>query len=464
MTESSNGLPKTTSPDRLPSAPRLKRYPVTDDTLVVVNDALETTIGGVFATGLLDKQCRAALEDAMVNAWAFQGDSATVNAVTIRRVMDAPFALKYDGPQLDTHISVLRGALRTLEMQKDLHDVIGYDDARNEILDEIRLAEGMDTAALAYLTLKSKTLEQDEFAAAVHRKDRPMPGTTDAPTNTTTETKIPKYLDRLPATDSTKVLVNDAVERTLGELMTQQGWVPPGEREAVRAAMVEPWVYQTGRVTIRRIWDADYTGPDLTEHLLAMNAVYSDAEFTESNEAFEQVCAEIALTQGMIASWNDANDPEKINAPLRCFAKSFSELDHVKARVGGRVAADLRESALSNCLLHMAAHHGVALQKPLYINARGEYSIVALHPDGRRPDVDGCGCYGEAFSAYLTQHNPRTGERPGAHLDAESGWCWMHHFDVQRMVGTFFVKEIMKATPAIAEQAPDAARRRAPRG
>ncbi len=290
-----------------------------------------------------------------------------------------------------------------------------------------------------------------------------MPATTDATTHTSTETKVPKYLDRLPVTDSTKVLVDGVVETTLGEL-TRQEWVPASEREAVRAAMVEPWVYKADRVTIRRIWDTDYTGPDLTEHLLAMNAVYSDAEFTESNEAFEQVLAEIALTEGMIASWDAANDPEKINAPLRCFARSFSELDRIDAKVSFRVAADLRESALSNCLLHMAAHHGVTLQKPLYINARGEYSIVALHPDGRRPDVDGCGPYGTAFSEYLTQHNPRTGEQPGARLDARNGWCWMHHFDVQRMVGAFFVKEIMKATPAIAEQAPDAARRRAPRG
>lgn len=96
--------------------------------------------------------------------------------------------------------------------------------------------------------------------------------------------------------------------------------------------------------------------------------------------------------------------------------------------------ADIRGGCLAKGLSALAQLHGVQLQKPLHIDSRGEFSIVAL-PEGRDVRL-GAGPYGEKFSQLLNEFQPRCGIAPPAHLQPESGWCHMNHFMVERMLYT----------------------------
>ncbi len=98
--------------------------------------------------------------------------------------------------------------------------------------------------------------------------------------------------------------------------------------------------------------------------------------------------------------------------------------------------ANQRERILAAALDTLAADCGVRLQMPLQIDSRGEFSIVAVHEDGRNTTY-GCGPYGAEFAALLNQHKPRTGTLPGDVLP-ENGWCYMNHFEVERMVCKVF--------------------------
>tara|TARA_B100001105_G_scaffold253545_1_gene247331 strand:- start:1843 stop:2886 length:1044 start_codon:yes stop_codon:yes gene_type:complete len=118
---------------------------------------------------------------------------------------------------------------------------------------------------------------------------------------------------------------------------------------------------------------------------------------------------------------------------------------------------DAREAALASGLVAMAEDFGVKLQQPLHVDSRGELRIVALHPDGRSPEM-GCGQFG-AFAEKLSQHQARTGVAAG-HIAPENGWCLMNHFDVSRMLMSHY-----NGTPAASlpdqAAAPEAPRRKA---
>lgn len=118
--------------------------------------------------------------------------------------------------------------------------------------------------------------------------------------------------------------------------------------------------------------------------------------------------------------------------------KAVDELQsvHAKFKAGSLSPVEhsrSREASLARALRALAAEHGVTLHGYLRISS-GEFHIVAARPDGRDAYIHGSGEFGEAFAAILNRHNPRTGERPGAHIMAENGWCYMNHFDVERMV------------------------------
>ena len=93
---------------------------------------------------------------------------------------------------------------------------------------------------------------------------------------------------------------------------------------------------------------------------------------------------------------------------------------------------NLREPALAHALRAMAVEHGIDLDEALGIDANGEYSIIAKHPEGPLL-TRGCGQFGEAFAAALTRHHARCGILP-ATLCPENGWCRLHHLDAERMV------------------------------
>lgn len=90
-----------------------------------------------------------------------------------------------------------------------------------------------------------------------------------------------------------------------------------------------------------------------------------------------------------------------------------------------------RESALAGALHAMAASFSVQLKGYLHINARGEFDIFAE------------GKYGE-FAQWLNKANPRCGMYPPAMLTPDSSWCYMNHFDVERMVLAYFAAEAVK--------------------
>lgn len=116
---------------------------------------------------------------------------------------------------------------------------------------------------------------------------------------------------------------------------------------------------------------------------------------------------------------------------------SLNSLDRANAlfkerKLSSIAHADARGAALAAGLQALAAEFGVLLQTPLHIDSRGEFSIVAIPPDGR-PLSLGCGPFGD-FAKVLNGHAPRTGQSPGATLTAESGWCRMGHFEVERLL------------------------------
>lgn len=102
-----------------------------------------------------------------------------------------------------------------------------------------------------------------------------------------------------------------------------------------------------------------------------------------------------------------------------------------------------REAGLSSALGAMAREYGVLLQAPLQISSRGEFAINV---------VDGAGGYGEAFAELLNRHNPRCGAGPGAVLVSSNSWCWMNHFNVEKMVGEHLERHADRSSDQSAEQ------------
>lgn len=117
-------------------------------------------------------------------------------------------------------------------------------------------------------------------------------------------------------------------------------------------------------------------------------------------------------------------------------AQAVTELEAVHARFAARELSSLehsraREAAISKALTALATMHGVVLQAPLQINSLGEYSITATEPGSLYTKQ--CGHYG-TLAEVLNRHNPRCGAYGTTTLLPESGWCYMNHFDAERMV------------------------------
>jgi len=81
-----------------------------------------------------------------------------------------------------------------------------------------------------------------------------------------------------------------------------------------------------------------------------------------------------------------------------------------------------REAALAAAMHAIAATFGVTFKNARYINSLGEFTLCATKP------------YGQGLSALLNTANPRCGVLPGAVLTPEASWCYMNHFDVERLV------------------------------
>ena len=119
-------------------------------------------------------------------------------------------------------------------------------------------------------------------------------------------------------------------------------------------------------------------------------------------------------------------------------ASKLSPLEHSRQR----------EAAITLALEQVALEHGVTLQTPLHIDSRGEYSVVALRPDGRNPAHYGSGLFVNGFNELLNAYNPRCGVSAGATLLPENGWCRLNHFDAERLVVAFCERQAEVSEPA----------------
>lgn len=92
----------------------------------------------------------------------------------------------------------------------------------------------------------------------------------------------------------------------------------------------------------------------------------------------------------------------------------------------------IRGHWLFKSLEALALVHGTELKGPMHIDSSGEFSIQG------GPGSDGVGFNTSrplgAFAAVLNDYSPRTGVQPGAILSETSSWCYMNHFQVERMV------------------------------
>lgn len=94
--------------------------------------------------------------------------------------------------------------------------------------------------------------------------------------------------------------------------------------------------------------------------------------------------------------------------------------------------ARTREAALRAALTALARHHGVLLAYVRGIDGNGEFRIAAVTKKGDNP-AHGCAPFGPAFTALLNTAKPRTGIIPCA-LSPDNGWCYLNHFEVERLV------------------------------
>ena len=116
-----------------------------------------------------------------------------------------------------------------------------------------------------------------------------------------------------------------------------------------------------------------------------------------------------------------------------------------------------RERTLVRALEQVAMETGVKLQKPLRIDARGEFNLVVDGPS--KPPI-GTILFGAKFAELLTAHNPRCGVSAGATISPTDGWCMLNHFDAERLVYDYadqqanaeITKEQFLALQAEAEQ------------
>lgn len=110
-------------------------------------------------------------------------------------------------------------------------------------------------------------------------------------------------------------------------------------------------------------------------------------------------------------------------------AGQLGSLDHSRAR----------EKHLAIALRELAKEYGARLQEPLHIDSRGDFSLIALR-DGWTNALMGTAPFG-GFVELLNQHNPRTGTAPGR-LCEDNGWCYLNHFDAERLVLGAFERQM----------------------
>ena len=93
-----------------------------------------------------------------------------------------------------------------------------------------------------------------------------------------------------------------------------------------------------------------------------------------------------------------------------------------------------REANLAKGLRELARLHGIIFREPLGINSNGEFSLVVSNGTPRDSSIDPTGQYGVKLAEIIGRFHPRTGYAPANSIDPSNGWCYMNHFDVERML------------------------------
>lgn len=109
---------------------------------------------------------------------------------------------------------------------------------------------------------------------------------------------------------------------------------------------------------------------------------------------------------------------------------------------------DERETHLASALRAMAECCGMTLEDPLHVNSNGEFSLVVANPKGPARWY-GSPPFGESFASYLTAHHARTGFPGPNTIDPSNGWCYLNHFDAERMVNAFYDHQIAQAQASL---------------
>jgi hypothetical protein len=107
------------------------------------------------------------------------------------------------------------------------------------------------------------------------------------------------------------------------------------------------------------------------------------------------------------------------------------------ARVSGTLrpvqAGDKRETALIKGVMAVARYYGDVLKPICGIDGHGELSLASQ--PAKPFDMAGVPFSAEFCEALNIHTQPRCGMFPGAVMEPQnSNWCWIHHFDGERMV------------------------------
>lgn len=85
---------------------------------------------------------------------------------------------------------------------------------------------------------------------------------------------------------------------------------------------------------------------------------------------------------------------------------------------------DARENAICRAVMALSTVLGADIEPVQFFTSRAELRIV--------------GTFSQDFANALNVHaNPRTGVLPGAVMTAGQSWCYVNHFDAERLVQAF---------------------------
>lgn len=101
-------------------------------------------------------------------------------------------------------------------------------------------------------------------------------------------------------------------------------------------------------------------------------------------------------------------------------AMQQAETDRLSGKLKSVPAGRAREAALCEAVMQLAIDQGAVIEKIPCFTSRAELRIV--------------GMYSAEFAAIVNGFRPRCGIYPTAVMSEGQQWCYMNHFDAERMV------------------------------